>query len=507
MATRTQTGAAPARPAAAAALMRADPATAAVAALTLVALLLRLPLVRDSLLGDELIMYGIVHGHGLGDVLSIVRDTEKTPPLHFVLARASVQLGDATVTIRLPSLLAGAALVPATYALGLRTVGRTAALAAAAILALAPYQLFYSTEARAYALVAFFAVISTLCLLRALESRRPAWWAAYVLAVLAVGYTHYVGVFVLVAQAAWAAWTHRDRLRELAVVHGLIVLGYAPWLPSYVVQEGHSGDEARRIALLAPPSPAYFAKVIGQISVGEPFVSLRDVPGAWAVALAGVAVAAGALAAVVRAARGARPERRVVLVGLLALATPLGIVLLTLRPGQSFLLPRNLIASTPAIALLAAYWMVRLPRRAAAAAVAATLLVLVVGAAGALEHAHRRSGYHDAAAFIDARARPGDPVIQHFILPVKGSLADGLAIYLDRPLTLFRVANGSAGAAWARGRRTGRVFVVVPLPGYFKAVRHLPVRDGPGRAFVRVAERRWSGIEDLLVGEYVPRGS
>ena len=40
---------------------------AVVGGLTLLALALRLPLMRDSLLGDELIMYGIVHDHGPGD--------------------------------------------------------------------------------------------------------------------------------------------------------------------------------------------------------------------------------------------------------------------------------------------------------------------------------------------------------------------------------------------------------------------------------------------------------
>ena len=179
---------------------------AVVGGLTLLALALRLPLMRDSLLGDELIMYGIVHDHGLGDVLSVVRDTEKTPPLHFALAWAAAHIGDPTWSVRLPSLLSGIALVPLGYALGLRTAGRAAGLVAAAILALQPYSMFYATEARAYAVVALLAGLSTLCLLRALDTRSRWWWAAYALAVLGVAYTHYIGIFVLAAQAGWAFW-------------------------------------------------------------------------------------------------------------------------------------------------------------------------------------------------------------------------------------------------------------------------------------------------------------
>jgi hypothetical protein len=135
-------------------------------------------LLRDSLLGDELILFGIVHDRSLGGVLQAVHDTEKTPPLGFVLAWASAHIGDPALWIRLPSLLAGVALVPLSYALGLLTVGRTAGIVAAAVVALQPYSMFYGTEARAYALVAMLAAASTLCLLRALDTGRRAWWAA-----------------------------------------------------------------------------------------------------------------------------------------------------------------------------------------------------------------------------------------------------------------------------------------------------------------------------------------
>ena len=276
---------------------------AVVGGLTLLALALRLPLMRDSLLGDELIMYGIVHDHGLGDVLSVVRDTEKTPPLHFALAWATARIGDPTWWVRLPSLVSGIALVPLGYALGLRTAGRAEGLVAAAILALQPYSMFYATEARAYALVALLAGLSTLCLLRALDTRSRWWWAAYALAVLGVAYTHYVGIFVLAAQAGWAFWVYRDRLRELVAVHALIVLAYIPWISSYLVQQGHSADEARRIAILAPPSVEYFGFANAQVAFGQPFASLRDVPGYAAAVLAVLLLAAALVAAGVRAWR------------------------------------------------------------------------------------------------------------------------------------------------------------------------------------------------------------
>src|SRR4051794_32174619 len=120
---------------------------AAVAGLTAIAFGIRLAQLDQSLFGDELIMYRIVaHGHGLGRVVSLVHDTESTPPLHFVLAWLGVQLGDPMAGMRLPSLVAGTALVPATFALGRRTLGAAAGLAGAGVVAIAPFAIFYGVE-------------------------------------------------------------------------------------------------------------------------------------------------------------------------------------------------------------------------------------------------------------------------------------------------------------------------------------------------------------------------
>jgi hypothetical protein len=197
------------------------------------------------------------------------------------------------------------------------------------------------------------------------------------------------------------------------------VLAYIPWIPSYLVQQGHRGDEARRIATLASPSVEYFARANAQVTFGQPFATPRDVPGRAAVVLA--------------------------------------------------------------------------------------VLVLAVGAAHALESGHRRSPYRDAAHVVDAWARPGDPVIQRYLLALEGSLATGLKVNFARPHPLHFAGGASEAAAWERGRRTGRVYMAVPLPGVFKRVRHAEPLAGPEREFERCRERRYEGPEDILVAEYALR--
>jgi hypothetical protein len=93
-------------------LARPHHALLAVGGLTLLAFALRLSGIDQSLFGDEVILFNVVHDRGLGDLLEVVHDTESTPPLHFLLAWASAQIGDPTIWVRLPSVLLGAATVP-----------------------------------------------------------------------------------------------------------------------------------------------------------------------------------------------------------------------------------------------------------------------------------------------------------------------------------------------------------------------------------------------------------
>jgi uncharacterized membrane protein len=452
-------------------------------------------------------MFNIVHDHSFGQAMQIVRETEKTPPLFFIFTWLSVKLGDPTYWIRLPSLLFGTALVPLGYVLGAQTVGRKAGLVAAAILTLDPFAIFYGTEARAYGALAFFAGLSTVLLLQALRSGKRAWWAAYALGVLAVLYAHYMGVFVVIVQAAWAMWTHRERLRTLIIVNGLIALAYLPWLPSFLVQERHSINEAHRIASFQPVSWHLFGQINIQVLMGQPFVSLGDLPGTVPVIVGVGVILAAALVAAGRAWRSRTwpaLSSPVALLAMLTVASPIGVGLISLRPHESFLIARNVIASLVPAAVLIGWLLTSLPRRLATAAVATFLVVLVIGAELALQSANRRTPYRDVAHFIDAHAhaRPGDPVLQVFFIPTLGPLARVIAINLSHPRPIFTNAS-AAPQAWALARRTGHdVFESVDLPGAFRALKHLPATAGPGNKFVRIAERRYIGLSTVIVAQY-----
>src|SRR4051812_945090 len=231
---------------------------AAVVLLTVAAFVLRALGLGQSLYGDEIFTHDLIAGHGLGGLLSGVHSTSITPPLHYVVAWAFAHLGDDRIWIRVPSLLAGAATVPALWALGRRTVGRQAALVAAALAAVGPFAIFYGQEARAYALVVLLVTLAALGLVRALDGPgRRADWALFAVAGCAALYSHYTSAFAVAALAVWALWRRRAAWRATLIALAAIAVGYLPWLPFYLDQRKNSGIEA--IGFLYPLSARGFA--------------------------------------------------------------------------------------------------------------------------------------------------------------------------------------------------------------------------------------------------------
>ncbi len=98
--------------------------------------------------------------------------------LHTFLANISVNtFGSAAWAIRLPALLAGIALVPATFALARILYGRAAAVLAAALVASSSTLVEYSTNARGYTLVALFTLVAFIAATRVLDNDSIGAWA------------------------------------------------------------------------------------------------------------------------------------------------------------------------------------------------------------------------------------------------------------------------------------------------------------------------------------------
>ena len=99
-------------------------------------------------------------------------DAEISPPLYFVLAWICAQLGSVVDLFRLPALARGTRLDSARVSACPAALRDSAGLVAAALMALNPFMVFYSTEARAYSLGIALLLASTLAML----DRGRAWF-------------------------------------------------------------------------------------------------------------------------------------------------------------------------------------------------------------------------------------------------------------------------------------------------------------------------------------------
>ncbi|HIH44912.1 MAG TPA: hypothetical protein HA257_07535 [Candidatus Methanoperedenaceae archaeon] len=128
---------------------------------------------------------------------------EMFPPLHFFILYFLHAIGDSEFLMRLPSAVAGILTIPLLYFAGERFFGKNEGLVAAFLLAVSPMHLFYSQEARPYALVTLLALASLYYFYIALTDGKRRDWALFILFSALAFYTHYYVVFVFVAEGLY----------------------------------------------------------------------------------------------------------------------------------------------------------------------------------------------------------------------------------------------------------------------------------------------------------------
>ena len=408
-----------------------------------------------------------------GGMLDHVRESEPNPPLYFAVAWLWAKLfGTTEVALRSLSALAGTLTIPVVYGLVARLVSRRAALVAAGLVAVNPLFVWYSQEARAYALFLLLACVSLFLFARALEAPSRSsvvWWA--VVSALALA-THYFVVFVVLGEAAWLVFARVGGRRAALVAAGLLAIG-AALLPLLVSESDKAGGDVR-----------WNTGVHGVAAMPKQFL-LGDTASAIDNPLVGAAAVVLALAGLwLLAARAAGRERRGGLVFATLAAAALGLPLLAAILGYDFLNARNEIAAFLLLLLTmaAGFGARRAGRAGLAAGLALGLLWLGVLVAVATEPRLQREDWSAAAAELE-------------------SIEPGAVIMLSPPHPFLLRHYLDGGLRWLplRGTSTQEVVAVV--------VRRAPVGavgvEVPG--FREVARRREPTYEVVRLRAARPR--
>ncbi len=331
----------------------------------------------QSLWYDEALTLDLVN-LPFGDMLDGVFASQAQPPTYFVLQWLwSQAFGDGEVGLRSLSALLGTLTVPVAYAIAHDLVGRRTALAVGALSAFSPALVWYSQEARAYALVSFLCAVALLCFVRGLERRSGRLLAGWVVASLLAVASHYFALCAVLPHAAWLLWRLGERRLALRALAGLGA-GLVAILPMLLHQQESGGvDWIGEIPLWPRVRDFVFFFVAGPEGMG-PMTGRR--PEIFAIAVVFfVPAAAAALAwADGRVRRGL----------LLLLAVAAGVIALPLAAsvvgGPDYVLDRNFLpAWVPLTIVVAAALCAPRLRWAGPAVVAGVCLVfaaIVIGA-------------------------------------------------------------------------------------------------------------------------------
>ncbi len=343
------------------------------------------------------------------------------PPAYYLLIWAINQaVGTPSESIlRLPSLLAGLGFILVVYRLGGALEMRTAAVwGATALAALAPFQIYYSQELRAYALLMLAVALAALGLVE-----RRAW--LFVGGSLAALYLHHLAAPFIAVQCLLAITTRRWPWPKLLATIAIIAVGYLPGAALTVYQAGQITGN-----YWIPPlsSPGRVIAVLDDL--------IFFAPGNTFVIASGLLTAA---ALVVIAADWRAVLQRPYL--LLSAALPLALVCLASIIWQPVLISRIMAPLTPFYYLLVAEVMTRNWRRAVAWGGPALVCIVCITLVGPIEG---KIGRGDKVIFYSIPAQKGDafyhanvgsyliwnyyrPDLPHYLWPNKNDLSQSLS--------------------------------------------------------------------------------
>jgi mannosyltransferase len=400
---------------------------AAVAIPTVLAAVLCCFQITDRSLGfDEAASVTIAAQHGSALWSAIAHDGGNMSGYYLLLHVVIAVFGDGVLAVRLLSIAATAGGVAAVCLFALRVFDRRVALAAGLIGAVSLPLVFWGQSARGYALMVAAVSASFVALAALVErsaGRRPARgpWLAYVAFTVVAVYAGFVAVLVIPAQLV-ALRLHRHAARLVGRALAVSAVCCVPLLVLAVSRGSGQLFWVPRPSLSGTLDVLYALASAGL----RPSFKLTSTSGL----LLGLTALVVGIVAVEIARRPEATERRWVGWAQVVLAwalVPLVLALLESFVGQSISLPRNLLMSLPAVALLLGLALAdrRVPSVIGAVALAALLALRALQLAPS--YGVSPEDWRTATAYVIDDSRPGDCLAFY---PQDGRMA--FAYYLAR---------------------------------------------------------------------------
>ncbi len=154
------------------------------------------------------------------------------PLLYYALLDGWMEaVGRSLLAVRFLSVLSGMLTIALAYVVGRGLWDRRAGLGAMALVAVSPFHIHYSTEARMYAQLGLLSLLIAYFFLRGWSSRRWWPWLGFGVAMAMALYTHNLAFLTPLALDIFVLLRRRwDLLARLAAAHLLTAILFAPWL-------------------------------------------------------------------------------------------------------------------------------------------------------------------------------------------------------------------------------------------------------------------------------------
>jgi mannosyltransferase len=382
------------------------------------------------------------------------------PPLYYLLMGALKGFGDGETALRWPSALAGVFSVPLMYSIARTWLGRSGMLAAL-LLAVSPLHVWYSQEARPYALLIFLALLAVRFVQHALASPLSLWpRIAFAITAAAAFYVHPVALAFLGAMALYVVFVvPRAELGRWVATFAAVALLSMPGV--YLLLRVPPTVSANPFYLFSPAHVAYTLWAFASgYSLGPNLIELR-IEGVTSITRNLLTIVPIMSLFSILLALGLfqlwRTRRDVVAALGLWMTMPIAFVILgAWLTSHPYNVRYTLLALPPTLMLLATgtrFFTARPVR------IGATTLLLACSAVSLWNYYTDPRYYRDdnrgAAAFIRTRAEPHDLVIAsaaYTTVPLGHYLA-------TTPIELVGYPTPAARDAPERGASLGAMFV------------------------------------------------
>ena len=373
------------------------------------------------------------------------------PPLYYLLLHGwQGFIGRSEWSLAIFSVGWGVLLIASSYKMGEWLAGRPTGLLAAALVAMSPFNVWYSQEVRMYTMGATLGLWSLMALWQLLQPGRmkKRWMALWVMSAVAGLYTLYYLGFLLLAEALivlatlWRHPARTARLRRWFWMAGATLFLWLPWLPTALRQAFDPPVPPWRVAV-APRT--MILESLGALAFGQ---SMDFEAFGWSLWALLAVIAVGLWVA--------WPRRRpAVLLLLAALVLPLLILWGSAFSPSPLYHARYLFTFSPAFYLLMALAFIALARQARrhsgmiAASISAALLLapLLLFSAQSLQRfwhdpAYTTDDLRRGAALIEEQWRSHDVVLSN-----AGYTYPALTTYLVDPIAVRQRLSTWQGAA------------------------------------------------------------